>query len=150
MPHEFLLVDLFYILQTLVSVDSSSVLLASNFNSFYSNPFVSSYESIGAPKSGGSQFFLNVANNNFLDWFDPSSESAHPVFGKVRSCSYSCSCPVRSDFSRMSSCVGNATLFHSHPGPCFSLFLSFRLSYFLFCLYDNFIIRNRLSKGWIS
>lgn len=48
---------------------------------------------IGAPQSGGSQFFLNVANNNFLDWFDPSSESAHPVFGKVRSCSCLCRAP---------------------------------------------------------
>jgi len=37
----------------------------------------------GQPESGGSQFFINVANNTFLDWFDKSSESAHPVFGKV-------------------------------------------------------------------
>lgn len=37
----------------------------------------------GQPESGGSQFFLNVANNSFLDWFDKSTESAHPVFGKV-------------------------------------------------------------------
>jgi len=37
----------------------------------------------GAPNSGGSQFFINVANNTFLDWFDRSTESAHPVFGKV-------------------------------------------------------------------
>eukprot|EP00971_Amphidinium_carterae_P125773 2491545-Amphidinium_carterae.1 len=36
----------------------------------------------GRPNSGGSQFFLNVANNNFLDWFSPG-ESKHPVFGKI-------------------------------------------------------------------
>jgi peptidylprolyl isomerase len=28
------------------------------------------------PNTGGSQFFINLANNNFLD-------SKHPVFGKV-------------------------------------------------------------------
>merc|ERR1719460_1629544 len=36
----------------------------------------------GQANSGGSQFFLNVANNNFLDWFSPGA-SKHPVFGKV-------------------------------------------------------------------
>uniref|UniRef100_A0A7S1ZYW3 Peptidyl-prolyl cis-trans isomerase n=1 Tax=Trieres chinensis TaxID=1514140 RepID=A0A7S1ZYW3_TRICV len=37
----------------------------------------------GQPQSGGSQFFINVAHNSFLDWFDRSSPSAHPVFGKI-------------------------------------------------------------------
>lgn len=37
----------------------------------------------GQPQSGGSQFFINVAHNSFLDWFDRSTPSAHPVFGKV-------------------------------------------------------------------
>jgi len=37
----------------------------------------------GRPKSGGSQFFLNVAHNSFLDWFDKSTPSQHPVFAKV-------------------------------------------------------------------
>ena len=37
----------------------------------------------GQPESGGSQFFINVNHNSFLDWFDRSSPSAHPVFGKV-------------------------------------------------------------------
>jgi len=37
----------------------------------------------GQPQSGGSQFFINVAHNSFLDWFDGSTPSAHPVFGKV-------------------------------------------------------------------
>merc|ERR1712087_480506 len=36
----------------------------------------------GRPNSGGSQFFLNVANNANLDWFSPG-QSKHPVFGKV-------------------------------------------------------------------
>ena len=35
----------------------------------------------GAPNTGGSQFFINVADNAFLDWFNAGS--AHPVFGKV-------------------------------------------------------------------
>merc|ERR1711957_319867 len=38
----------------------------------------------GSPNSGGSQFFLNVANNDNLDWFSPG-ESKHPVFGQVLS-----------------------------------------------------------------
>eukprot|EP00747_Dinoflagellata_sp_TGD_P167652 gnl/TRDRNA2_/TRDRNA2_192401_c0_seq1.p2 gnl/TRDRNA2_/TRDRNA2_192401_c0~~gnl/TRDRNA2_/TRDRNA2_192401_c0_seq1.p2 ORF type:complete len:218 (+),score=40.54 gnl/TRDRNA2_/TRDRNA2_192401_c0_seq1:93-746(+) len=37
----------------------------------------------GKPNSGGSQFFLNVNDNTFLDWFDKSTESKHPVFGRV-------------------------------------------------------------------
>jgi cyclophilin family peptidyl-prolyl cis-trans isomerase len=37
----------------------------------------------GRQESGGSQFFLNVNHNSFLDWFDKSTPSAHPVFGKV-------------------------------------------------------------------
>merc|ERR1739845_163814 len=36
----------------------------------------------GRPNSGGSQFFINVANNSNLDWFSPGA-SKHPVFGKV-------------------------------------------------------------------
>ncbi len=34
------------------------------------------------PNSGSSQFFVNTANNSFLDFFTPG-ESKHPVFGKV-------------------------------------------------------------------
>ena len=34
------------------------------------------------PNSGGSQFFINSDNNNYLDWFTPGP-SKHPVFGKV-------------------------------------------------------------------
>ncbi len=35
------------------------------------------------PNSGGSQFFINIANNTFLDWDKPPASSKHPVFGKV-------------------------------------------------------------------
>ena len=38
----------------------------------------------GQPNSGGSQFFINVAHNSFLDWFSPGN-SRHPVFGQVTS-----------------------------------------------------------------
>merc|ERR1719162_24933 len=36
----------------------------------------------GRPNSGGSQMFINVANNANLDWFSGGS-SKHPVFGKI-------------------------------------------------------------------
>lgn len=39
----------------------------------------------GQPNSGGSQFFINLANNNYLDWDNQTSPSAHPVFGEVTS-----------------------------------------------------------------
>lgn len=37
----------------------------------------------GAPNSGGSQFFINVADNVGLDYDKPPMGSSHPVFGKV-------------------------------------------------------------------
>ncbi|AGI47137.1 Peptidyl-prolyl cis-trans isomerase (rotamase) - cyclophilin family [Thermoplasmatales archaeon BRNA1] len=37
----------------------------------------------GRPHSGGSQFFINVADNGYLDWDNPSTPYAHPVFGEV-------------------------------------------------------------------
>ena len=46
-------------------------------------PGTLSMANTGAPNSGGSQFFINVNNNSFLNWFDRSTPSAHPVFGKV-------------------------------------------------------------------
>merc|ERR1719276_737420 len=45
-------------------------------------PGTLSMANCGSPNTGGSQFFMNVANNNFLDWFSPG-ESKHPVFGKI-------------------------------------------------------------------
>lgn len=46
-------------------------------------PGTLSMANTGRPNSGGSQFFINVNANNFLDWFDPSTPSKHPVFGKI-------------------------------------------------------------------
>lgn len=36
----------------------------------------------GQPDSGSSQFFINTAHNDYLDWFTPGP-SKHPVFGRV-------------------------------------------------------------------
>merc|ERR1712019_269598 len=46
-------------------------------------PGTLSMANTGRPNSGGSQFFINVNNNSFFNYFDRSSPSAHPVFGKV-------------------------------------------------------------------
>merc|ERR1719231_523390 len=46
-------------------------------------PGTLSMANTGQPNSGGSQFFINVANNSFLNWFDRSTPSSHPVFGRV-------------------------------------------------------------------
>ena len=46
-------------------------------------PFTLSMANTGQKDSGGSQFFLNTVHNSFLDWFDKSTESQHPVFGKI-------------------------------------------------------------------
>ena len=35
------------------------------------------------PNTGGSQFFINLVDNNYLDWDNRSTPYAHPVFGKV-------------------------------------------------------------------
>ena len=36
------------------------------------------------PNSGSSQFFINLADNVYLDWDNPAyPQSKHPVFGKV-------------------------------------------------------------------
>merc|ERR1712012_903095 len=47
-------------------------------------PGTLSMANTGQPNSGGSQFFINVANNKNLDWFSPGA-SKHPVFGKITS-----------------------------------------------------------------
>mmetsp|Transcript_83585 Transcript_83585/g.210665 ORF Transcript_83585/g.210665 Transcript_83585/m.210665 type:complete len:298 (-) Transcript_83585:64-957(-) len=46
-------------------------------------PGTLSMANTGRPNSGGSQFFINVANNDFLDFFNPRTPSKHPVFGKI-------------------------------------------------------------------
>mmetsp|Transcript_46550 Transcript_46550/g.85288 ORF Transcript_46550/g.85288 Transcript_46550/m.85288 type:complete len:187 (+) Transcript_46550:79-639(+) len=53
-----------------------------NISKDTNGPGTLSMANTGRPNSGGSQFFMNVANNNFLDWFSPG-ESKHPVFGKI-------------------------------------------------------------------
>lgn len=45
-------------------------------------PGTLSMANTGRPNSGGSQFFINVTHNAYLDWFSPGP-SKHPVFGKV-------------------------------------------------------------------
>ena len=37
----------------------------------------------GRTNSGGAQFFINTNHNSFLDWWDMSTPSKHPVFAKV-------------------------------------------------------------------
>lgn len=46
-------------------------------------PGTLSMANTGRPDSGGSQFFINTKHNDFLDWFNSRSPSAHPVFGRV-------------------------------------------------------------------
>jgi len=46
-------------------------------------PGTLSMANTGRPNSGGSQIFINTKHNSFLDYFDPSSPSKHPVFGRV-------------------------------------------------------------------
>ena len=50
---------------------------------FTNEPGTLSMANTGRPHSGGSQFFINTAHNAFLDWWDTSTPSKHPVFGKV-------------------------------------------------------------------
>mmetsp|Transcript_57597 Transcript_57597/g.106458 ORF Transcript_57597/g.106458 Transcript_57597/m.106458 type:complete len:267 (+) Transcript_57597:71-871(+) len=45
-------------------------------------PGTLSMANTGQPDSGGSQFFINVANNSFLNWWTQDG-GKHPVFGKV-------------------------------------------------------------------
>eukprot|EP01061_Rhynchopus_euleeides_P006737 TRINITY_DN15799_c2_g1_i1.p2 TRINITY_DN15799_c2_g1~~TRINITY_DN15799_c2_g1_i1.p2 ORF type:complete len:178 (+),score=54.23 TRINITY_DN15799_c2_g1_i1:288-821(+) len=37
------------------------------------------------PGTGGSQFFINLGDNKFLDWWNPDSADKHVVFGRVTS-----------------------------------------------------------------
>jgi len=46
-------------------------------------PGTLSMANTGQPDSGGSQFFINVVHNSFLDYFDASTPSKHPVFGQI-------------------------------------------------------------------
>jgi len=46
-------------------------------------PGTLSMANTGRPNSGGSQFFVNTVHNRYLDWFDTSTPSKHPVFGQI-------------------------------------------------------------------
>lgn len=50
---------------------------------FSNEPGTLSMANTGRPNSGGAQFFINTVHNDFLDWFNPRTQSNHPVFGKV-------------------------------------------------------------------
>lgn len=50
---------------------------------FSNEPGTLSMANTGRPNSGGSQFFINLVHNSFLDWFDGQTPSKHPVFGKI-------------------------------------------------------------------
>ncbi len=52
---------------------------------FSNEPGTLSMANTGRPDSGGSQFFINTVHNRFLDWWDTSTPSKHPVFGRVSS-----------------------------------------------------------------
>ena len=47
-------------------------------------PGTLSMANTGRPNSGGSQFFINTANNAYLDFFSPG-QSKHPVFARISS-----------------------------------------------------------------
>jgi cyclophilin family peptidyl-prolyl cis-trans isomerase len=50
---------------------------------FSNEPGTLSMANTGSPNSGGSQFFINTVHNRYLDWFDSSTPSKHPVFAKI-------------------------------------------------------------------
>lgn len=50
---------------------------------FSNEPGTLSMANTGRPNSGGAQFFINTVHNRYLDWWDPSTPSKHPVFGKI-------------------------------------------------------------------
>ena len=71
----------------------------------------------GAPNSGGSQFFLNVAHNDFLDFFSGGA-SKHPVFGKVNVFIYYFTRSICMNASKHG-CVCMFHLAHSIRNPVF-------------------------------
>ena len=50
---------------------------------FSNEPGTISMANTGQPNSGGSQIFINTKHNSFLDYFDSSTPSKHPVFGRI-------------------------------------------------------------------
>ena len=53
-----------------------------NISKDSNKPGTLSMANTGQRNSGGSQFFVNVADNKNLDWFT-GGQSKHPVFGKL-------------------------------------------------------------------
>ena len=54
------------------------------FESRLSNkPGTIAMDSDGGGGTAGGAFFFNVEHNNFLDWFESDTPSAHVVFGSV-------------------------------------------------------------------
>merc|ERR1719392_95910 len=54
-----------------------------NIDKTSNKPGTLSMANTGQPNSGGSQFFINVADNANLDWFT-GGQSKHPVFGAIK------------------------------------------------------------------
>merc|ERR1712086_922738 len=54
-----------------------------NISKITNAPGTLSMANTGRPNSGGSQLFMNVVDNSFLDFFNPQTPSKHPVFGKI-------------------------------------------------------------------
>lgn len=57
--------------------------IADEFDSTLSNVQKTISMANSGPNTGGSQFFINLVNNTYLDFNKPPYTSAHPVFGKV-------------------------------------------------------------------
>eukprot|EP00468_Gymnochlora_sp_CCMP2014_P008265 CAMPEP_0167761802 /NCGR_PEP_ID=MMETSP0110_2-20121227/12384_1 /TAXON_ID=629695 /ORGANISM="Gymnochlora sp., Strain CCMP2014" /LENGTH=201 /DNA_ID=CAMNT_0007648545 /DNA_START=129 /DNA_END=734 /DNA_ORIENTATION=- len=67
-----------------ITRDPRTGCIPDEFTSKISNkPGTLSMANTGQPNSGGSQFFVNTVHNSYLDWFDGSTPSRHPVFGEV-------------------------------------------------------------------
>ena len=72
-------------LQLLASPTQATGRIPDEFVEQISNqPGTLSMANTGFPNTGGSQFFINTNDNDFLDWWRSDlSPSKHPVFGKV-------------------------------------------------------------------
>jgi len=66
-----------------ISRDRGGNIPDENTQRFSNIPGSLSMANTGAPNSGGSQFFMNTVHNDFLDWFNTSTPSKHPVFGQI-------------------------------------------------------------------
>mmetsp|Transcript_31356 Transcript_31356/g.73133 ORF Transcript_31356/g.73133 Transcript_31356/m.73133 type:complete len:307 (+) Transcript_31356:35-955(+) len=70
-------------LQTKEMLDRDNGRIKDEFITYDGNePGTLSMANTGQPNSGGSQFFINVHNNSYLNWWT-KTPNRHPVFGKV-------------------------------------------------------------------